>query len=273
MTTYPRRSRRGPAVIVGVLAAIALSLLLLLSTGAFAAAPEPDSAQIACPAGADLILHPDHTWQCGTAPTTDPTVDPTASSSPTTSPTPTPSPSTSTITPSPSTTTSSALTTIKAYITGYSWFDNTPAGSAAISNPVLHQTAGGTGTYADPITVAVGHSIIMGLDLLDWAQGTRFYIPNLRRYFIVEDTCGDGRTPQNGPCHNLAQADPGAQTWLDVWVGGKGGTSGGADRCMDKITAVHTVIVDPADGYPVVTGDIYRSSGCTTQYGDTVPSA
>ena len=91
-------------------------------------------------------------------------------------------------------------------MTGYDYWDNTPPGSPVISNPVIHQVAGGTGTWQDPTTVAVGHSIINGQDILDWAAGTRFYIPNLRRYFIVEDTCGDGPDPQDEPCHDLSTA-------------------------------------------------------------------
>jgi hypothetical protein len=90
---------------------------------------------------------------------------------------------------------------IQAYTTGYDYWDNTPAGSAIISDPILHKRAGGTGTYADPITLAVGHSIIGGKDILDYPAGTKFYIPNLRRYFIVEDTCGDGPSPQTEECH------------------------------------------------------------------------
>ena len=43
-----------------------------------------------------------------------------------------------------------------AFITGYTWWDNSPPGSAQIARPVLHQRAGGNGTYSDPITVAVG---------------------------------------------------------------------------------------------------------------------
>jgi hypothetical protein len=54
-----------------------------------------------------------------------------------------------------------------AYTTGYGFPDNTPAGSA-ISNPVIHQSASGTGTYQDPITVGVGHSITRGKDTLDY---------------------------------------------------------------------------------------------------------
>lgn len=149
-----------------------------------------------------------------------------------------------------------------AYTTGYSWYDNTPAGSAEISNPVIHQFAGGSGTYADPITVAVGHSIAGNKDTLDYAAGTRFYIPNLKRYFIVEDTCGDGNSPQNGPCHTGYQG----HVWLDVYVG-KGSSKSASDQCMDAITETHLVIQNPGSGYPVSTGDI--AANCT-QYGDTI---
>lgn len=33
-----------------------------------------------------------------------------------------------------------------AYLTAYTWYDNTPAGSAEIANPVVHSKAGGKGT-------------------------------------------------------------------------------------------------------------------------------
>jgi hypothetical protein len=181
---------------------------------------------------------------------------PTAAPSPATTPSPTPASS------------PTGVRTIAAYLTGYSYFDNTPPGSVEISHAVLHQSAGGTGTYADPITVAVGHSIVEGRDVLDWPAGTRFYVPNLRRYFVVEDTCGDGSTPQSGPCH-VGYPAP-ATTWLDLWVGGSGGPASGADSCMDSVTGVWTVLVDPAPNYATVVGDIYGSAGCTGQYGNAV---
>ena len=158
---------------------------------------------------------------------------------------------------------------LTAYVTGYDIYDNTPPGSPVISNPVLHQVAGGTGTYQDPITVAVGHSIINGQDILDWPQATRFYFPNLRRYFIVEDTCGDGPTPQDEPCHDLSTADPGAQTWLDVWVDGTRMSSSAASSCEDDITHNQLVIENPPSDYAVIPGSIAGSS-CTQQYGNTV---
>lgn len=163
--------------------------------------------------------------------------------------------------------------TYSAYTTGYSWFDNTPPGSATISHPVLHKKAGGKGTYADPTTVAVGHSIINGKDVLDFPKGTRFYVPNVRKYFIVEDTCGDGKTPQNGPCHSLKTAPRGANVWLDLWIGGGSSTRKQADDCMSKVTdgngEIHKAILNPAKSYVTVSGDILLNGKCRSGYGNT----
>lgn len=177
------------------------------------------------------------------------------------------SPATSTppvpATPSPTPTPATNEKVISAYITGYGWPDNTPA-SAAISNGVIHNLAGGTGTYTDPITIAVGHSIINGKDILDYPEGTKFYIPALKRYAIVEDTCGDGKQPQNGPCHTGYQGHP----WLDIWVGGQGANTSSVYACEDKITNIHTVIQDPASNYSVVSGPIFNGT-CTSLYPET----
>ncbi|MGY1593237.1 hypothetical protein ACI79D_14780 [Geodermatophilus sp. SYSU D00708] len=149
---------------------------------------------------------------------------------------------------------------IQAYLTGYSYFDNTPAGSPRISHPKVHRTAGGSGTYDDPITVAVGHSKAGGGDTLDWAAGTRFYVPSIKRYLIVEDTCGDGDSPQDGACHTGFPSS--ASTWLDVWVDGRDGSSSSADTCMGRLTGVHPVVVDPGPGLPVIAGPIASGGGC-----------
>ena len=155
--------------------------------------------------------------------------------------------------PATSTPPTSNETTISAYITGYGWPDNTPA-SAEISDGVIHSTASGTGTYTDPITVAVGHSIISGKDILDYPKGTKFYVPTFRKYFIVEDTCGDGNSPQNGPCHTGYQG----HVWLDVWVGGLGANVSSVLSCEEKITGIHTVIQNPASNYSVNSGPIFN---------------
>ncbi|NUO55526.1 MAG: carbohydrate-binding protein, partial [Hamadaea sp.] len=46
-----------------------------------------------------------------------------------------------------------AATTQQTFITFYGWYDNTPPGGD-IAYPQIHSTAGGKGTYADPITFA-----------------------------------------------------------------------------------------------------------------------
>ena len=145
---------------------------------------------------------------------------------------------------------------IQAYVTGYSFWDNTPPGSARIAHPVIHREAGGTGTYGDPITVAVGHTKRGGRNRMDFPAGTRFYFPNLQKYGIVEDLCGDGPRPQDGPCYS----GYGGLAWLDIYVGGRSVGSAASDKCMRSITGVQDVIVNPAPGMPVRPGEIALST-------------
>jgi hypothetical protein len=177
-----------------------------------------------------------------------------------------------TTTPATPATVTSSEKTITAYITGYAWPDNTPPGSA-ISNPVIHTDAGGTGTFLDPITVAVGHSYVNGKDVLDYKAGTKFYMPYLRKYFIAEDTCGDGATPQNGPCHRLDtpgnKAPKGAEAWFDIWVGGVGSGQSVVLQCENAVTDLHTVIINPKSNYLVNPGAVFDTS-CAQQFVDTI---
>jgi hypothetical protein len=148
--------------------------------------------------------------------------------------------------------------TFTAYITGYSYWDNTPPGSAAIAKPVIHRKAGGKGTYNDPITIAVGHTINAFSRSMDFPAGTRFYLPRLRRYAIVEDLCGDGPRPQNGACHIGYKGHP----WLDIYVDGKREGARASDACMRKITGLQQIIMNPPSNYAVVPGPI--ASDCRT---------
>lgn len=148
-------------------------------------------------------------------------------------------------------------TAFKVYLTGYSYWDNTPPGSAAISKPVIHRRAGGRGTYTDPITLAVGHSIIGRRQTLDYPAGTKFYLKNLRKYAIVEDVCGDGNRPQNGPCHTGKNGYP----WIDIYVDGSKSPSRNATQCAYNITSFQTVIMNPRSDYPVVIGPL-TETGC-----------
>jgi hypothetical protein len=127
-------------------------------------------------------------------------------------------------------------------LTGYSFEDNTPPGSAKVCCSVLHTVAGGSGTYEDPITVAVpGGPASMAL-----RRGTRFYLPTVRRYVIVEDS-GASR-------YGLPH--------LDMWVDGRGGSSGSVESCMSAITARVPAELDPPPGRPVLAGPISADGHC-----------
>lgn len=145
--------------------------------------------------------------------------------------------------------------TFRGYLTGYSYWDNTPPGSAAIARPVVRKRAGGSGTWKDPITIAVGHRIERGRQTLDFAEGTRFYLPRLRKYAIVEDVCGDGTRPQDGPCHTGFRGHP----WLDIWVGGRGLSAEAAEACARRITAIQDFVINPRPDLPVAAGEIAQS--------------
>ncbi|HEY5846527.1 MAG TPA: ubiquitin-like domain-containing protein [Microlunatus sp.] len=124
-----------------------------------------------------------------------------------------------------------------AFITGYTWWDNSPPGSAQIARPVLHQRAGGKGTYSDPITVAVASG--------RFSFGTRFYLPKLNKYFIVEDICGACGRSRSGAAYTL-----------DIWLDGRNLSSGGATRCSYGVTGNTPSIKNPNRGLPVDAGSV-----------------
>ncbi len=148
---------------------------------------------------------------------------------------------------------------MQVFLTGYSFWDNTPPGSSAIALPQIRSRAGGTGTFQDPITLAVGHVKNGSRSTPDFRAGTKFYIEKLRRYAIVEDVCGDGPKPQNGPCHIGYQGRP----WIDIWVGGRHVDKNFVKNCMYRLTGLQRVIRNPAPDHPVEVGEI-SASGCRT---------
>lgn len=133
-------------------------------------------------------------------------------------------------------------TTQTGYVTGYSWYDNDPPGSAAIAyTDVRGRTeAGGTGTFADPLTVAAP---VGGLP-----KGTKVYIPHLERYGIVEDECATSHSAPDG-----CTAD------VDVWVDGRDLPEATVDQCMSDLTGDHPFVVNPASGKPVRSGPVCGS--------------
>ena len=131
------------------------------------------------------------------------------------------------------------------WLTGYSWQDNTPPGSSTVGEPVLHQEAGGQGTFADPITVAVpGHQGAMA-----WQPGTKFYLPSVQRYVIVEDS-------------GAAKQPSGTDTHLDMWIDGQSGTKQATDDCENTFTGRVPAQVNPPDNLPVMAGPIFANQKC-----------
>ncbi|HEY1974824.1 MAG TPA: hypothetical protein VGH89_43225 [Pseudonocardia sp.] len=131
------------------------------------------------------------------------------------------------------------------WLTGYSWQDNTPPGSSIVGEPVLHKEAGGTGTFADPITVAVpGHQGDMA-----WQPGTKFYLPSVQRYVMVEDS-------------GAAKPPSGDDTHLDMWIGGQDGTKKTTDDCENQLTGNVPAQVNPPGNLPVMAGPIFASGKC-----------
>jgi hypothetical protein len=131
------------------------------------------------------------------------------------------------------------------WLTGYSWQDNTPPGSSVVGEPVLHKQADGQGTFADPITVAVpGHEGKMA-----WQPGTKFYLPTVQRYVIVEDS-------------GAAKQPAGTDTHLDMWIGGQDGTKQATDDCENTFTGRVPAQADPPDNLAVMAGPIFANQKC-----------
>lgn len=159
-----------------------------------------------------------------------------------------------------------AATTEQTFLTFYGWWDNTPPGGD-ISYPQIHQTAGGTGTYSDPITFATDSS--------EQPPGTIVYVPRVGKYFIMEDSCEEcsadwtGHGPNGGP--NLRH--------LDLWLGGEGGNAFDAIECEDALTdynsdgtpSMEPVIINPPSNETVSSSPIFNT-GTGQCYGGAKPT-
>jgi hypothetical protein len=132
-------------------------------------------------------------------------------------------------------------------MTAFSWFDSDPPGVPDTDNPVLHRTAGGQGTFADPITAAIsgdpGH--------MAYPAGTKMYVPGIQRYVIIEDS---GQDP--GPA--------GTQAGLSVWVDGRDGTQAAVEDCEDAVTGSGKVVaqLNPPPDEPVMAGPLFSNHVC-----------
>jgi 3D (Asp-Asp-Asp) domain-containing protein len=213
-------------LIVGAAAAAAL-LLIGAAVWLFSPPRQIAGISIAADAGPPIIGGATYVTTTTTAPptTTSSAAATTTAAKPTTSPpaASTPQP------PSPN---------ASGQITFYGAADNDPPGSREIAYPnVLHGQAGGTGTFDDPITFAAQQG--------QFRPGTKIYVPDVKRYFILEDTCAD--------C---------VGAHIDLWTGAA--TDRGIVRCEDSLTrgGSRPYQLNPPTGLPVSPGDLYQNGHC-----------
>ncbi|SFW92238.1 discoidin domain-containing protein [Amycolatopsis australiensis] len=148
-----------------------------------------------------------------------------------------------------------AATTQPTFLTFYGWWDNTPPGGD-ISYPQIHGTAGGKGTYTDPITFATSSD--------ELKPGTKVWVPRVKKYFIMEDGCDECSADWNSHGPN---GGPGLRH-IDLWLGGKGGSAFDAIDCEDALThynadntpVMEPVVVDPPSNEPYDATPIFNTS-------------
>ena len=145
--------------------------------------------------------------------------------------------------PTPSRTYAAAQ--VQAIVTFYAAADHDPPGSTDIAYPSdRHRTAGGTGTFDDPITMAT--------DVREIPVGGLVYSPKLQRYFVMEDDCA--------PC--IQEWGASKKAHVAFWIGG--GTDARVAACEDSLTSARPVAIeyDPPPGLPVDTRPLYANGRC-----------
>lgn len=168
--------------------------------------------------------------------------------------------------PAPPTAAAETIVT-SASTTAYAFREKTPAGGQGRPNGA----GGATGTYSDPITVTAGNAKAAAHTGLDVKAGTLIYLPDVRRYFIVDDSCGEGTGPHGSPCRQGDDADDATSTiWIDMWLGGRSISAEEADNCAARVTKVQAAVLNPASNYAVAPGaGVIHDGICDAGYGNT----
>jgi Putative Ig domain len=145
-------------------------------------------------------------------------------------------------------------TNVKAFMTLYGWADNSPPGPGIAHTTCLHRSAGGTGTYANPITFAT--------DVSELGWCTIIYVPYMKRYFIHEDECS--QCDRDWTTQHLYR--------FDMWAGGNAQSLEQPEhkallQCESTWTRADsiddpdnpTVMVNPPDNLPVTPAPIFTA--------------
>lgn len=118
--------------------------------------------------------------------------------------------------------------------TFYGWPDNSPPGAGTAYDCGRGYTAGGSGTYDDPLTFATAPG--------EFNQCEVIYSSYLKKYLVFQDTCDQCTTDWSS-----------GQYHTDIWTGSS--TSGGGQNqidCEDNLTPNNQQVVrSPASNLPV----------------------
>ena len=139
------------------------------------------------------------------------------------------------------------------YVTFYGFDDNDDGkghyGNAVISDPVLHKIATeDEGTYKHPSTFATDYRV--------FKAGTLIYVPKIRKYYLMEDTCV-------GCTHDILKG----KKHVDLYMGGNVRLQGKPlidcenDHTVDK-AFTDTIIVNPDTHWPVDPQPLFRDGKC-----------
>ena len=154
-------------------------------------------------------------------------------------PVPAPAPAAAPTTPTPQTIRQ------QVEVTFYAAADNDPPGSAEIAYPnSRHTSAGGTGTYADPLSLAT--------DPREIRPGVIVYYPTVQKYFVMEDDCAE--------CIDDWSAN--RKPHVDLWMSTTADPA--VQNCEAALTpdGLDTIIVNPPANLPVDAKPLYAGGKC-----------
>ncbi|KAF2103611.1 hypothetical protein NA57DRAFT_53126 [Rhizodiscina lignyota] len=140
--------------------------------------------------------------------------------------------------------------------TFYGWPDNDPASAQTAYDCGRNYTAGGSGTFDDPLTFASAPGEFDPCEVI--------YSPYVMKYLRMEDTCAQCTTDWNG--------GNGGFPHIDVWVGNSYG-GGGDDQvsCEVELTPQaqsQGLVRYPWDGHTVNSGELYDLDSVTCYPGN-----
>jgi hypothetical protein len=113
--------------------------------------------------------------------------------------------------------------------------------SSACGSTTFHNAAGGTATYADPITFATAPT--------EFSPGVRLYVPFIEKYVVMGDSCGQCTTDWSSS----------RKYHIDLWMNSNGTESATAlTNCEGSRTRTQTEVeTNPPPTRTVITAPLF----------------